>query len=297
MQIEIEKLGQTLALGGASLLALNAMLRLLGRRPLQLPFQQAKSDSSLQHAPVFLALILAFGIVLENVSKSFVSDRDFPGLAGGAFTDRLLDTDKDMRLRSLFHVKKYGAETIVAKPRQILKELIEATSASGVGDEALQRLQKHFNDASELSVAGKDMVGQVKADINTVYYRAKNLVYRQDNYYSELRVIGARMEFLRSMSFLGFVSALATVLIFVLRCGWSVRRRSLPRSLFAHLFVSTAAFLATAVMCAVAYRVEGTNYNLRIFGYYSSLIDPSLQRSREPSHDSRDAPRGYDAKR
>lgn len=182
MDLELKRLGQTLAIGGFAIYALVHLLRACGIQWILnficLPDQeadstisdkkdhdsQAKNESAaaspgkegtsrkievkkasffkLETTAIYLALLLASGIIVEDLSKNIVTGRDdeLPADANwwergfrdfnAKINDMILDKDSELRLRSLFSISstsEEGKDAMVLRPREIFWEMAELT--------------------------------------------------------------------------------------------------------------------------------------------------------------------------
>jgi hypothetical protein len=140
-----------------------------------------------------------------------------------------------------------------------------------------------------------------KAVAKTFYYHAKNIVYGADNYYDELRKVQTRIDFSRSYLTVSALLIPITLLLSVFS-GFTrrhairtVRRRPIrvddpvrnKRSLLRKRIVNRMnkeergqrirvsfilAFLFLSFFVGVyAYNVEETNFDMRAYGYFSSM--------------------------
>ena len=180
--LELKHLGQTLAIGGFAIYALVHLLRACGIQWILnficLPDQEASSTISdkkiheekaykesttaqpdkevtstkpeekrapffkLETTAIYLALLLASGIIVEDLSKNIVASRDdeLPADANwwergfrdfnARINDLILDKDSELRLRSLFSISsssEEGKNALVLRPREIFWEMVELT--------------------------------------------------------------------------------------------------------------------------------------------------------------------------
>lgn len=117
---------------------------------------------------------------------------------------------------------------------------------------------------------------------NSLYYVAKNTVYRNANYFQELTVVQARIDFLRSLALMSmslFAIGVLLLLIFLHK----------SRPVFIHscatvpvkarrAFLLILAHLAIGLLSLVSFGREEGEFNDRVFGYYSTLVGEASPR-------------------
>lgn len=234
-------------------------------------FTSTSSTSKLQHGAVYLALVLAAGVVLEDISKNYAARRAsfFPELF-----NYVLDADNELRFRSLFTVVTLTDDKITASPRGIFRELqMLPFGHQGVKPHRIEILNQIPSPVpTEITVTGKDQVAALLRAIDGVFYDAKNQVYREETYFNELSEISDRMDFTRSLTFqcllFSIIYCAFGILGFIPKVGTYLNIKGAVRL---KVFVISGLFAAGIWFVGTAYRSEVTNYDLRVFGYYITL--------------------------
>jgi ABC-type Fe3+ transport system permease subunit len=115
--------------------------------------------------------------------------------------------------------------------------------------------------------------------IQEIYYRAKNIVYAEDNYFHELQELYARLGFVRSMLFVAIAASLAVFVASVVRLYRLWKRHvlsdgnedTLRRAITGILAALLTACLAI-LLAKSAYLSEEQNYNNRVYGYFDTVV-------------------------
>lgn len=110
MDLELKQFGQTLAIGGLLVYSLQYIFRVLAIPksiiPRFLSAEEGKGEEtprdSIQKAAISFALILACGIVAEDISKEFSAGRAEKNLS--CVFDYFIDRDSELRTRSLYEI-------------------------------------------------------------------------------------------------------------------------------------------------------------------------------------------------
>lgn len=268
MDIELKHLGQTLAVGGFAVYATIFLIRVCRAKWIPQFFEAADGKLQLQHTAVYLALVLAAGVVLEDVSKNYVARR------ASFFTEffyLVLDTDKELRLRSLFTIIRFNDTEISAVPKGIFRELQKLPPSNEVVKSYLEEIQQYFRPPAtpRIEVIGKDSVDAFLNAIDGVYYNAKNIVYREDTYFHELSDLSDRMDFTRSLTFLCLIFSIFYLVFFIF--GYIpplARFLDIDREERLNLFFLSLLYACGIWLVGTAYRTDVTSYNSRVFGYY-----------------------------
>jgi hypothetical protein len=223
--------------------------------------QEARSNI---RTTVFVALAFAVGIVAEDASYKFMDSGWLP-----------LQTNSKASMRAAVLMRKCDHDSLV--PSRLGFELAQAhafTRFTWAGAEA-EPLEAWL---STCSTDAKPECHRIPTNISAIdglYYFAKNTVYRNDNYYDEMRRIQTRSEFSRSVLILAsFYAALAIAIIVLLKVlpsrqpGFQARGTSLRRE---GLRVLTLLLFLAAISYWAFYR-ESLEFNKRAFGYFSSQL-------------------------
>lgn len=119
MDLELKTLGQTLAVGGLFVAGVCYLLKLKTERWIPDFLRLPGEKLHLLHGALYLALIFGCGIIIEDFSAAYANQRAVvsTGATAPVFgvwekivfktLDPFLDTDKELRLRSLFDVKEF----------------------------------------------------------------------------------------------------------------------------------------------------------------------------------------------
>lgn len=258
MELDLKDIGQTLAVGALGVFGLLALVRIFLKttliRVLVKRLREPLKGTFLDHrhhifvGAVYLALIFAFGITLEDLSKNIVAERS-PRVLEWLYHE-YIPTDKVLRVETLFEFidpplpistpsddiylsRKADSGSIVAKPIPLAFELADARllgTDRSMDTDILQRWLVNPDcrrDALEgpvgLLVNGHDLENL----INRVYYVAHNDVYLKESVVHEMEKIEARMDFARAMLFasLSLLGLLALLTAYYLGeyCYWHLR--------------------------------------------------------------------------
>jgi hypothetical protein len=213
MELNLTEIGQTLAVGGVVIIGIGIWLRVLFRKN-RLPFRLMTDESPYRFAAsvIAIACILGTGILVEDVSKSIVGQPPPKLLKSMALLHYFLPTDEDLRVEAIFERVEtdQGARW---KPRRLSHEMAErgVFSRYGGNEGAVVEEKIRANDPSPFDGS------QVKKVTSAVYYQAKNVLYQQDKYFTELRKIESRVDFARSLCFSCLLLLVAGSLLAVVR--------------------------------------------------------------------------------
>ncbi len=137
------------------------------------------------------------------------------------------------------------------------------------------------NRCSEDSKDGR--CRNVLGRVNQAYYRAKNLVYKEQTYFEELQRIQRRIDFTRSLTFLCAGLILSTLIGLALKPVGALKngkRKRFSRLIQHYDNLSPSKLLALLVVSLLgwfavihAWEVEELNFDNRAFGYYLDGID------------------------
>ena len=299
MDLELKHLGQTLAIGGLAIGAFLALLRIHKKEWAIRPFSTSTEKLQLQDAAVYLALVFAAGIVIEDLSNERVSFRERgPFLAYPV--NLLLKRNSDLRLEALFHVESLledraeldphplfwktrrirageGVDPFLARLRELVP-LPTPPSARGGGKAGAWASPDLPDGPAPIVLEGTREVRILREAVSDLFYAAKNRVYRDPNYFAELSGIAQRTDFVRSLACLTMVLGFAYLLYLLvylmgMAIAW-VRRRECPGwGRAGRLSASIAVLAVGCFLCRLAYFSESSAFNQRVFGYYVSILD------------------------
>lgn len=279
MNPDFAAVGLTIAAGAITILGTYAVLvwGLCPQLRLRLPLA-AEKQANLLGAAIGIALILAVGLFVENLSKSLVGNP--PPFSAQIWKPlgRVLPSDAQLRADQV--LKNVDGRLSLHRIGYGLARTKTFALHGGKNGAYLDAALDNPEILSELTEKDAQRAAQ------QVFYAAKNVLYTQSTYFAELRVIESRMAFARTVCF-----AFAVFLVLTLAgLAWAVLSRFLfPKielltspserverhNLFvirfwrlAALAVLAAAFLICARMIYIA---EQFNYNVRVFGYYETM--------------------------
>lgn len=303
MELDLKNIGQTLAIGGFTIFGLFHLISLCKASWKSKLTSLFTGDQKFPRATMLLALIFVVGMLVEDISKNFTAER----WSVAKIFYIPFDTDKQLLLRSLFEVDS-SSEQYILRPKPLYvdlmsvehdnlyftnhsKKIIDIQKAENPIDIQKAENSKAFLIGSfkvdRKSVDNED--GALRVAVSGMFYAAKNRVYMDGNYFSELREIVARINFARSIIFiclLYFVGYLLALLIWFL--AW-MKFRFLPDKLdfkFFHSLLAVnvrlvslflLAYLVGAVLAGIAFRSESRENNQRVLGYYTSIIANSKE--------------------
>lgn len=246
---------------------------------------------------VYFVVIFAFGVLLEDLSKNVVSQRGWriEVLDNYIFSpDLLVPPDEDTRVNSFFKVdrKAYGYSTLIKKMSHtgLSRDFYRISLLKRVADSLKLNYTKYYlinkfsNIEYKCDIKASDYihVKECTRFISSIYYYAKNTVYRNENYFSELEFIASRIDFSRSFTLLNYYLFAFGAIMFgvqlVVEILYNIYFHSNWKGFLKSLAKSTivlSIFFSLLWVGRTAYISEQTNYHLRVFGYFHSLCAPS----------------------
>ena len=247
-------------------------------------FHIGKHDVMMDWSRMFVGAILiscvySLGIIFEHLSDSYKAQTKKL-----FFMEYSLVESDDRVLASAF--------TRVFKNRSDVSYFVDEIETAKKLDQCLDNTQPRrviFGLLHEHTLEG-----DCKAHLNRAkghYYDHKNIVFKENNYFSDLSFVVSKLEFTRALA---FVSGILTYAMFfgVVLCGLRLllRVKSLRkllllvfpgnRSLLRHyiklksgnvLTLFTVAVMVW-VLVVIAWRGEQTQFYLKTYGYYSGLV-------------------------
>jgi len=284
VDLAIKDLGQTLAVGVFAIFGLVSLFALSRRASKDEIFKFLNSEHKFYQTALALVVVFATGVLVEDVSKNFAAERfDDSAIFNVISTtfNYLIDTDKELRLRSLFTVHYSSAQEIELSETPIYANLMSVNDKN-------QHILKNKDILTAIPVSpcirngqrssckriqGNAQIRDQANAANQLYYIAKNRVYKESTYFTELQEIEKRINFARSLTFLCLVYALLfglLILINLLPGRWALMPTTrTKRKLIGLVFCF---YLVGMFLGRLSFRSETINYNLRVFGYYISLI-------------------------
>lgn len=149
-------------------------------------------------------------------------------------------------------------------------------------DGILTSLGRELYDQDDLQQHGLIVTNDLGAVANSLYYRAKNTVYRQENYFAELSLVQTRIDFSRSLAFVSMLFVMVGILetVFYPSTGSTANgAQRLPQMKRVGGFCAVyVAIGGVGLSCFVS---EEREFNSRVFGYYSTMQEPDAPRPRQ----------------
>lgn len=277
MDFDLKEVGATIILGAYLLFGLEVVSYLLFGSNAYLQIEKSTRFTSRGLLGLSVALCFAFGMLMEDVSDKFV-DRETTMQKAVRAILPFAKTDDDLKIATLYGEEKRGKEE---KLDRLAQEMATRHLFCNYGGSNGRIVESAISQKKSLKSVSKEVKEEAAKQL---YYHAKNTVYREDNYYDELKRIQLRIDF--SRSFLA-ISALLIVLTLMLatyrglRLLRSVlrRRRGLRddqlRAKVSKLLARTASIACVlflfCVLAAFSYQAEERQFNARAYGYFSSL--------------------------
>ena len=233
---------------------------------------------------MILVLVFAVGVLVEDVSKNSVAERS----SIAAIFNHLADSDKQLRLKSLFEVGSYSDDHMDVKPNALYKDLMNISNSVTETNQKDTRFAKHktiietiipsssLDENKFIRISGPQIV-TLQDEVNGIYYAAHNRVYQESSYFSELQGIASRIDFARSLTFLCLTYSVCYLILGIL-CYLPQKLNLFheARAKRKLIVLMCAIYVIGIFLAGISYRSETTNYNLRVFGYYISTISPSV---------------------
>jgi len=198
-----------------------------------------------------------------------------------------VDSDKDLRFQIFFNVTN---EIRINKTPEAIwglqyNPIAQDLRQGATNDPLVWRYVTQLNDKllenARLTDGCFQVVGETNYEacinlVNRIFYNAKNIVYQNDNYFTELGAIEMRKNFVLAILFDFMLLATAHLLLGVVYlarkkykkmplelCHWNARGM---------FYIGFLATYTVMFYCALlAYRVESASYNSRVFGYYATI--------------------------
>lgn len=275
MDLELKNLGMTLAIGGFAVYGILFIIKICRAKWVPRFFSVEEGKLQIQHAAVYLALVLATGIILEDVSKNYAARRtNFLSTVCNFF----VDSDNELRLLSLFKDVELSDTKVKLTPKPIFRELQLVKPKHLVVEQHLAVINSHIPPGAGISahstpctIDSKQNVEAFRGALDGLFYDAKTLVYRNDNYNKELTDISMRLDFSRALTILCLIFAFLYLLFSVFGFVPGLKDfLDIDCNERSKLITLTALYAIGICFAGAAYRIEQNNYNLRVFGYYIS---------------------------
>ena len=137
-------------------------------------------------------------------------------------------------------------------------------------DGTLTDLGRSLYDNGQLQRHGLNDNPNTSSVISQLYYTAKNIVYKHPNYFDELQLIQKRIDFSRAMVLMSGIvvlSGIPCVVGFLVKTKWPQGRSSKV------VFLPYVICIVACISSAKNFVHEEKEFNKRVFGYYSTMMD------------------------
>jgi hypothetical protein len=314
LDLGLKELGATFLIGAACLLMVEGLFHFILDHSLIGFFRGSLGFDTKMGGVIFALGSFAAGLLAEDLSYKFVDTKDSPrgvfltaGRVLGSVGIRLpaaedestlrrrqllvgAPMDRDLPRAGAAESRSLGAPAGSAEfPTELGRELgRHGAFAYVLGREKGPELDSWFaSGASALPSAWSELP-------NALYYQAKNRVYLEANYFSEMSKIQTRLEFSRSLAMLSRLFLIATPVVAVVGLvaalfrSWRRRLKTRAGGRESPLLDATARadlrkrsvaagsigilLLSVHVLAFCAYLHEQEAYYKRAFGYFSSLL-------------------------
>jgi hypothetical protein len=304
MDLELKEISLTIVTGVAMASSVVLAVRLSGQVDwkIRLPqiFDQEVEGLRIFRTFVILAIVFGVGVFIEDMAKNAVAHRS-PNIPLVPI-DWLLPPERISRLSPLVDhntmkvvsqncnstLGEQSEPTDLAHTAPLTFGSAEGPRLSELGMRLLKEIQDVKSAQGGLIDATKSLARfGARADVSCVdawriqeiYYRAKNIVYAEDNYFHELQELYARLGFVRSMLFVAIAASLAVFVASVVRLYRLWKRHvlsdgnedTLRRAITGILAALLTACLAI-LLAKSAYLSEEQNYNNRVYGYFDTVV-------------------------
>lgn len=192
------------------------------RDAMRAPFMTANLDASLFSLLAMFAILMSIGICAEDLSQNAAAGRG-PGFFDQPLRE-IVPSEASIRLGVLFEGEDNASvadlcESIAAYDFPAMSQRFDLTDLGGRYLSTVVKKAPPATDQMDLTCK------KLREIYYPTYYTAKNRVYRQDNYYAELKAIHARGSFGRTMT---YISAIGLISLAVVVC-WSELLTQLAR--------------------------------------------------------------------
>jgi hypothetical protein len=277
MNFDIKDLGATLVTGAYFLLGLIFLFYSFSGGNFLFFLAFVKRMTGVAVTVLVLSLAFGVGMLLEDVSNKIV-DSD-PAQALG-----LLPLDKTLRAETLF-----GEDFLAggSEPGPLSCSAVRLGLLARHGDEGRKA-------TNAVNAKNSKIGGNFDRAATSLYYEAKNTVYRQASYYDELKQIQTRIDFSRSFAVTSLLLA-AMGLVFavvarfapkwfeLLAVRWDLQGvRNLSSVDLFFRVLSLGVLVAMFFLARFAYSSEEHEFNKRAYGYFFSLVKNDAKDHAEP---------------
>ncbi len=297
MDLELKELGQTLAIGALTILGLWLLFKSFWYKSISENKLSLKHfiDFSFVLNGIVLALVFAIGILIEDISKHVVAQREPPrvNLLKYPPLKWSLEIEKSARFSALFdekndsvsfksHAKKWFNSGYLKYfiGDTVLLSKLDGNYIKSEKNKLVNELNRDSNTNENILLnVSKDSLQSLKTQINYHYYNAKDYVFQKDNYYKELNAINTRIDFTRSLTFLSSLLCPFFALIFLISVIIAVNIKGFNYRNLRWSLVGLILFFFLAYFGSLTNAVEMSNFNLRVFGYYEHILKEQDEKS------------------
>lgn len=264
MNFNIIELGGTLVVGAYLILGFLLISHIFFETQILERIQKFTQFEDIGLRALLVTIFFATGMLAEDLSNKFV-DIDTP-----LQEINVLPSEQNLRYEALF------GSTDSTKLNK-LGETIVLSGLLSMHDRANgEKIRKSVENAIPFEHYQIDK-DDLKSSSSSLYYQAKNITYKEKNYYDELSKIQTRIDFSRSFAtislFLGFV----TIVTFFVKVGkMSLYDKgngiasSDPKVVVYKAGMLLISFAVLFGIGRMAYASEEREFNNRVFGYYYS---------------------------
>jgi hypothetical protein len=304
MDLELKEISLTIVTGVAMASAVVLAVRISGQVDwkIRLPqiFDQEVEGLRIFRTFVILAVVYGVGVFIEDVAKNAVAHRS-PNIPLVPI-DWLLPPERSSRVAPLvdndtMKVITRNCDSTLGKqsepkdPADIVPLIFgygRGPQLSELGSRLLREIQDVRSAQGGLKAPAESLArfGADKAvscvdawRLQEIYYRAKNIVYAEDNYFDELQELYARLGFVRSMLFVAIAASLGVVLAAVRRLYRLGKGKVLSdgnedsfRRAITEILTALVIAIVVILVAKSAYLSEEQNYNNRVYGYFDTVI-------------------------
>lgn len=284
MESALKDLGVTFLVGAFAILGLEFVLHYLlkfdltgffaGQLGLSESGPLAKAAGGVRanlSATVFIMLAFAVGVVTEDVSYKFMDSGVLPA---SEWLPASFNSKQDRRASVLLRKCPHGhlIPTPLGHDLAVSGAFTRFLNSAVVMAPVQQWFSTCQDDAAEQC---HSQPAGVTHAADRLYYFAKNMVYRHNNYYDEMKRIQTRSEFSRSILIVSFIYGTLGLLIALCLLLWPAARPKYEEdgTSFGRESLRVLGFLLFAMLISYqAFERESDEFNKRAFGYFSSQL-------------------------
>jgi hypothetical protein len=174
---------------------------------------------------------------------------------------------------------------VMLKPDPLARELVQFGLLNRFGGESAWKLTPLIAERDTTTQDWKNVSAKDVIDVaNTLYYVAKNTVYREPNYFHEMSRIRMRIDFARSFSFVSVILIIIALILYILRLIEPLipkkvllflRLSWLPNIRLGTVSVKVCGIilllLSACIIGSFAFQREEAEYYRRAYGYFITI--------------------------